>query len=77
MNHLLELLMLKETNLEHSMYSTNNLTRTSGKARPTKTFILVYTYIKTEAQGAQLLIDSRQRGSGFEPHWRNCVVVLE
>ena len=38
MNHLLELLMLKETNLEHSMYSTNNLTRTSsGKARPTKT----------------------------------------
>ena len=23
------------------------------------------------------VLDSRPRGRGFEPHWRNCVVVLE
>ena len=31
--------------------------------------------------GAQWLsgrvLDSRPKGSGFEPHWRHCVVVLE
>ena len=32
-------------------------------------------------KGAQWLsgrvLDSRPKGSGFEPHWRHCVVVLE
>ena len=23
------------------------------------------------------VLDSRQRGRGFEPHWRHCVVVFE
>ena len=34
-----------------------------------------------EVKGAQWLsgrvLDSRPKGSGFEPHWRHCVVVLE
>ena len=37
------------------------------------------SFIKTE--GALWLngrvLDSRPKGRGFEPHWRNCVVVLE
>ena len=34
-----------------------------------------------KGMGAQWLsgrvLDSRPKGSGFEPHWRHCVVVLE
>ena len=37
--------------------------------------------IGTKTQGAQWLsgrvLDSRPKGSGFEPHRRHCVVVLE
>ena len=37
--------------------------------------------ISTESGGAQWLsgrvLDSRPKGSGFEPHRRHCVVVLE
>ena len=42
--------------------------------------LLQSLYIEGE-MGAQWLsgrvLDSRPKGSGFEPHWRHCVVVLE
>ena len=40
-----------------------------------------YVHVAKFMEGAQWLsgrvLDSRQKGRGFEPHWRHCVVVLE
>ena len=40
-----------------------------------------YHLVIKQNQGAQWLsgrvLDSKPRGHGFEPHWRQCVVVLE
>ena len=40
-----------------------------------------FSQIQKAQAGAQWLsgrvLDSRPNGSGFEPHWRHCVVVLE
>ena len=42
---------------------------------------ILYGFSNTVNQGAQWLsgrvFDSRPKGSGFEPHRRHCVVVLE
>ena len=44
-------------------------------------FDLLFSKITLSGQGAQWLsgrvLDSRPKGSGFEPHRRHCVVVLE
>ena len=41
----------------------------------------LYTILQELIEGAQWLsgrvLDSRPKGSGFEPHRRHCVVVLE
>ena len=40
-----------------------------------------YVHVAKFMEGAQWLsgrvLDSRQKGSGFKPHWRHCIVVLE
>ena len=36
-----------------------------------------YNHFSKEAHGLSgRVLDSRQRGRGFEPHWRHCVVSL-
>ena len=44
-------------------------------------FLVINTVRYSTLKGAQWLrgrvLDSRPRGRGFEPYWRDCIVVLE
>ena len=44
-------------------------------------FTVPHGHQSNHLEGGQWLsgrvLDSRQKGCGFEPHWRHCVVVLE
>ena len=50
------------------------------KVHDNVTFLLKYLLLKKAIMGAQWLsgrvLDSRPRGSGFEPHWRHCLWSL-
>ena len=51
------------------------------RLRGPNNLLIIHQIMKIEPDfpclAGEIVLDSRQKGRGFKPHWRHCVVVLE